>query len=124
MCSKEDVQVECQEIERRIEAKLERSHQAIAQTISNVGADVKTLKEHLKTHVEKEEEYQRKVEEHMNQSNSLARLTPEHVEFLIKTVEGVQGMDMMRKGLLGLSAMMIAVGTLVYGFIHIIKAIR
>ena len=107
-----------------MEAKLERSHQAIAQTISNVGADVRTLKEHLKTHVEKEEEYQRKVEEHMKQANSLARLTPEHVEFLIKTVEGAQGMDMMRKGLLGLSAMMIAVGTLVYGFIHIIKAIR
>lgn len=124
MCSKEDVQVECQEIERRIEAKLERSHMAIAQTISNVGADVKTLKQHLKIHVEKEEEYQRRVDEHMAQANSLARLTPEHVEFLIKTVEGVQGMDMMRKGLLGLSAMMIAVGTLVYGFIHIIKAIR
>lgn len=124
MCSKEDVQVECQEIERRIEAKLERSHQAIAQTISHVGADVKKMQEHLRVHVEKGEEYQRKVEEHMAQANSLARLTPEHVEFLIKTVEGVQGMDMMRKGLLGLSAMMIAVGTLVYGFIHIIKAIR
>ncbi len=124
MCSKEDVQVECQEIERRIEAKLERSHQAIAQTISNVGADVKTLKEHLKTHVEKEEEYQKKVEEHMKQANSLARLTPEHVEFLVNTVEGVQGMNILRKGLVGFSAMMIAVGTLVYGFIHIIKAIR
>ncbi|MBK9580225.1 MAG: hypothetical protein IPO40_24435 [Fibrobacteres bacterium] len=105
-------------------AKLELSHIAIAQTISHVGADVKKMNEHLRVHVEKEEEYQRKVEEHMKQSNSLARLTPEHVEFLIKTVEGVQGMDMMRKGLLGLSAMMIAVGTLVYGFIHIIKAIR
>jgi len=124
MCSKEDVQVECQEIERRIEAKLERSHQAIAQTISNVGADVKTLKEHLKTRVEKEEEYQKKVEEHMKQANSLARLTPEHVEFLVNTVEGVQGMNILRKGLVGFSAMMIAVGTLVYGFIHIIKAIR
>ncbi len=124
MCSKEDVQVECQEIERRIEAKLERSHQAIAQTISNVGADVRTLRDHLRIHVEKEEEYQRKVEEHMKQSNSLSRLTPEHVEFLIKTVEGVQGMDILRKGLVGFSAMMIAVGTLVYGFIHIIKAIR
>ncbi len=124
MCSREEVKLEAEAVERRMEAKLERSHQAIAQTISHVGADVKTLKEHLKTHVEKEEEYQRKVEEHMKQSNSLSRLTPEHVEFLIKTVEGVQGMDILRKGLVGFSAMMIAVGTLVYGFIHIIKAIR
>lgn len=124
MCSREEVKLEAEAVERRMEAKLERSHQAIAQTISNVGADVRTLKEHLRVHVVQEEEYQKKVEEHMAQANSLARLTPEHVEFLIKTVEGVQGMDMMRKGLLGLSAMMIAVGTLVYGFIHIIKAIR
>jgi len=124
MCSREEVKLEAEAVERRMEAKLERSHQAIAQTISNVGADVRTLKEHLKTHVEKEEEYQKKVEEHMKQSNSLARLTPEHVEFLVNTVEGVQGMNILRKGLVGFSAMMIAVGTLVYGFIHIIKAIR
>ena len=124
MCSREEVKLEAEAVERRMEAKLERSHQAIAQTISNIGADVRTLKEHLKTHVEKEEEYQRKVEEHMAQANSLARLTPEHVEFLVNTVEGVQGMNILRKGLVGFSAMMIAVGTLVYGFIHIIKAIR
>lgn len=124
MCSREEVKLEAEAVERRMEAKLERSHQSIAQTISNVGADVRTLKEHLRVHVEKEEEYQKKVEEHIAQANSLARITPEHVEFLIKTVEGAQGFDILRKGIVGFSTMMIAVGTLVYGFIHIIKAIR
>ena len=124
MCSREEVKLEAEAVERRMEAKLERSHQAIAQTISNVGADVKTLKEHLRVHVVKEEEYQKKVEEHMAQANSLARLTPEHVEFLIKTVEGAQGFDIIRKGIVGFSALVVSIGTLVYGFIHIIKAIR
>jgi len=41
MCTREEVRQEVGEAERRMEAKLEKSHMAIAQTISNFMGDMK-----------------------------------------------------------------------------------
>lgn len=42
MCTREEVKLEVQESERRVEARMEKSHMAIAQTISNLMDDIRT----------------------------------------------------------------------------------
>lgn len=85
MCSREEVKLEVEAGERRMEAKLERSHQAIAQTISTVGADMKALRTKLETHMDNEDENYRKM------TREVTDKLDKYIEADIKWKVGVDG---------------------------------
>jgi len=53
MCSKEEVKTVVDESEARMEARLQQSHQAIAQTISNLMGDEQNERKETKAMIEK-----------------------------------------------------------------------
>lgn len=116
------------EVEERMTDKLIKSHQGISESVSGFGKDLKTLAGRLAEHTEHEEHYQRKVETHMEQTahvlENLATLTTDDVKSLKDVAQGVSGIGAVKKMIIGLASIVIAVGAIVGGFIGIIKMIR
>ena len=115
MCSREEVQQECEKIERRIEAKF-------ADTYDSISSDLKHLKESLQIHTTKEMEYQDKVEKHLAVIST--SFTEENIKALNDIAQGYMGLSATRKLIIGLASVIIAIGAVVGGFITLIRAIK
>jgi hypothetical protein len=128
MCSKEEVQAIADATEKRMEKKLQDSHMAVASTVSAFGKEIGDLRTLLKEHVTKEEGYQDRVEEHLKESaelfKTLAHLSVDDVIALKDIAQGYAGMGAVRKMILGMASVVLAIGAIVAGFIGIVKAIR
>lgn len=128
MCTREETRQEIELSEKRMEAKIEKSHMAIAETISNYGAELKRVHDRLTIHTEREEEYQDKIEQHLVEAkgvlNNIALLSTDDIKALKDIAQGYAGMSAMRKLILGLASTIIAIGAVVAGFITLIKSIK
>jgi hypothetical protein len=128
MCTKEEVNQIVNDSEKRMEKKLQDSHMAVASTVSQFGKEIGDLRTLLKEHVTKEEGYQGRVEQHLKESaelfKTLAHLSVDDVTALKDIAQGYAGMSAMRKMILGLASVILAIGAIVAGFIGIVKAIR
>ena len=128
MCSKEDVEKIVAESECRSQDRLERSHTALAGTISNFGAEITEMKKILKDHTENETEYQTMIQSHLQDTKktleNLAHLSEDDVKALKDIAQGYAGMGAVRKLIIGLASIVLAIGAVVGGFITIVKAIK
>lgn len=149
MCTREETQSIVDASEKRMEAKMDacradvderidgldqklyKSHNAIAAVQSDMGATLKLLADKLEDfgnkftmHDAKEIEYQKKVDAHLEAQTTLSKLTGDDVQALKDIAQGYAGMSAMRKMILGLASLIIAIGAVVGGFIGLIKAIK
>lgn len=115
MCSREEVQQECEKIEQKIEKKF-------ADTYSSISADLKHLKDGLQIHTTKEMEYQAKVERHLAIIST--SFTEDNIKALNDIAQGYMGLSATRKLIVGLASVIIAIGAVVGGFITLIRAIK
>ena len=142
MCTNDELKTEIDAVEKRIEAKMQecredvdqqifKSHNAIAAVQSQNGAALKeltskvdTLSEWFRVHDINEKKYQEKVDKHLEAQEPLTRLTVDDVQALKDVAQGYSGMSAMRKLILGLASIVIAIGAVAGGFIALIKSIR
>ena len=128
MCTKEEAEKIVGDAEHRMEKKLQESHMAVASTVSQFGKEIGDLRVLLAQHVSKEEGYQDRVEQHLKESaklfSNLAHLSEDDVIALKDIAQGYAGMGAVRKMILGLASVVLAIGAIVAGFIGIVKAIR
>lgn len=93
-----------------------------------MGAQVKEMRDTFKRHTEAEEAYQERVDAHLNASSdaliNLSNLTKEDIAALKEVAQGYAGMATIKKLIIGISSVFLAVGTIVMGFIHIIRSIK
>lgn len=149
MCTREETQSIVDASEKRMEAKMNecrvdvderideldnklyKSHNAIATVQSEMGATLKRLTDKLEdfgdrfaVHNAKEVEYQKKVDTHLEGQAPLSKLTTDDIQALKDVAQGYAGMSVMRKFVIGLAGLIIAIGAVVGGFIGLIKAIK
>jgi chromosome segregation ATPase len=128
MCTKEETQAIVSASEAKMEAKLYDAYQPVAKAVSNFGAELVELRKIIKAHVEQEEGYQDVVKDHLRETkqtlDNLAHLTTDDVKALKDIAQGYAGMGAVKKMILGLAGVVLAIGAVIAGFITIIKAIR
>jgi len=128
MCTKEETQAIVDASEARMEDKMYKAYQPIAESVSNLGADVAELRDLIKEHVQQEEEYQDVVKDHLRDTKktleNLAHLTEDDVKALKDIAQGYAGMGAVKKMILGLAGIVLAIGAVIAGFITIVKAIK
>jgi chromosome segregation ATPase len=128
MCTKEEVKTIVDASESRMEDKLYTAYQPVAKAVSNLGADVAELRDIIKEHVQQEEKYQDVVKDHLRETkqtlDNLAHLTVDDIKALKDIAQGYAGMGAVKKMILGLAGIVLAIGAVIAGFITIVKAIR
>jgi hypothetical protein len=128
MCTKEETQAIVSASEAKMEAKLYTAYKPVAKAVSNFGAELVELRKIIKAHVEQEENYQDVVKDHLRETKqtleNLAHLTTDDVKALKDIAQGYAGMGAVKKMILGLAGVVLALGAVIAGFISIVKAIR
>ncbi len=142
MCTNDELKTEIDAVEKRIEAQMQecredvdqqifKSHNAIAAVQSQNGAALKeltskvdTLSEWFRVHDINEKKYQEKVDKHLEAQEPLTRLTVDDIQSLKDVAQGYSGMSAMRKMILGIASIVMAIGVVAGGFIALIKSIK
>ena len=135
MCSREEVHLEIMQSEQRMNDRIDRSHVAMAKTISDFGAEIKELGHSVKElsarfdkHDEKEKDDRTALNNHINEfkeiTDKLTALNPDDLQALKEIAEGYTGFSTIKKMLVGLAGLIIAIGTIIMGVIHIIRSVK
>ena len=135
MCSREEVHLEVLQSEQRMNDRIDRSHMAMAKTISDFGAEIKELGQSVKElsarfekHDKMEQDDRLALHNHIKESNEimekLTTLNPDDLQALKEIAEGYTGFSTIKKMLVGLAGLIIAIGTIIMGVIHIIRSVK
>ena len=135
MCSREEVHLEVLQSEQRMNDRIDRSHMAMAKTISDFGAEIKELGTSVKElsarfekHDKMEQDDRVALHNHIKESNEimekLTTLNPDDLQALKEIAEGYTGFSTIKKMLVGLAGLIIAIGTIIMGVIHIIRSVK
>ena len=120
MCTKEETQAIVSASEAKMETKLYTAYQPVAKAVSNFGAELIELRKIIKAHVEQEENYQDVVKDHLRETkqtlDNLAHLTTDDVKALKDIAQGYAGMGAVRKMILGLAGVVLAIGAVIASF--------
>lgn len=115
--------------------RIDRSHVAMAKTISDFGAEIKELGHSVKElsarfdkHDEKEKDDRTALNNHIKEfkeiTDKLTALNPDDLQALKEIAEGYTGFSTIKKMLVGLAGLIIAIGTIIMGVIHIIRSVK
>lgn len=135
MCSREEVRLEVLQSEQRMNDRIDRSHAAMAKPISDFGAEIKELGNSVKElsarfekHDKMEQADRVALSNHIKESSEvmekLITLNPDDLQALKEIAEGYTGFSTVKKMIVGLAGIIVAVGTIIMGVIHIIRSVK
>lgn len=114
MCTTRD------EIKEVVHEEMYASYNGVASSISGFGLELQKLTQWFKAHDETEKEYQKKVDEHLAQT----QLTAEDIRALRDVIEGYTAMGTLKRMVIGFAAFCVAVGTIIGSIVGISRLLK